>query len=212
MILLQLLFLSFLPPALWIAYCVFSGYIPLLSAFRGLFFGFASVLIVAVLQWALDPVTQRLSGLPLTLFSAFLEAALIEETVKLTMLNSLPEIRRGGFTGRPLLAFAVLVGLSFSSFENLMYSLQNPSILLIRYVTALPVHVGATVIAGAALLRFRSGRPLYACAGIFSAGVILHGAFNLFLGFRGLAVYGSFLSILILVGVSLVLWYRAGHD
>lgn len=208
MIFLQLVFFCFLPLGLWTAYCAASRQCTVFSALRAILFGLASVLIVAALQWFLDPFTRALRGTPGLLFTSFIEAAFIEEIVKLTMLGFIPEIRSRRISPRTLLFFAVLAGLSFSSFETLMYSLSNPSVLFSRFVTALPVHVCATLFGGVFLIRARERRTLFSGVGIFGAAIVLHGAYNLCMKAGGYFLYAGLLCILVLVFCAVFMWRR----
>jgi len=193
----------FLPLAAFVFYGVSSGQFTLFSAVRGVFFGLAAVGCTALLQVFLAPLARSLTGVPLLLFRAFFVAALLEESVKLLLVRCLPEIRRHALPGdgeaspRRLLSLAVVVGLSFASFETLMYALRDPAILYARSMTALPLHGATVLLCSAALFRGRSG------AGLFLAAVLLHGAYNLCMEASGVLIFPGILCVLF------ALWYAA---
>lgn len=194
MTLLPLIGFCFLPLAAYVFYGVSSGQFSLISAVRGVFFGLAAVVCTALLQLFLAP---------LLLFRSFIVAALLEESVKLLLVRFLPEIRRhalsvgGEASTRRLLSLAVVVGLSFASFETLMYALRDPAILYARSITALPLHGATVLLCSAALFRGRSG------AGLFLAAVLLHGAYNLCMELSGVLIFPGILCVLF------ALWYAA---
>lgn len=194
MTLLALLFFCFLPPAIWALYCVVSlRFSPARAAFAVLVALVALVAAVGV-RLLLEPPGASSGSHPSPLFSAFALAAGVEELCKLgavrlvagIWLAQLPRkgsddaFSPGSFASpRLILAAAILVGVSFSAFETLVYSVRNPSILWLRSLTALPVHASAGLLGGRALFAAARGTrngtagfsPLYLVAGIAFHGV-----------------------------------------
>jgi RsiW-degrading membrane proteinase PrsW (M82 family) len=210
MIVLELLFFCFFPPVLCLALTVHFRYLGLFSAIRALFFGLGAVLLASGLQWAFDPVSRFITGAGALFFAAFFEAALIEESAKLTLAACLPGRQTGGFDSRSVLSSAFLVGLSFASFETLIYSLNNPSILLIRSVTAVPLHACSTLVC-CSLLLSHSEIPRSVSSGLtcFTSAVVLHGAYNICMEAGGFFLLPGYVCLLVLVALSFRLWKSA---
>jgi len=174
-----LLLACFLPIILWSWLVRKNAWLPLRLILVFLFAGFCAVLATSFCQFFFP---KFLTGIVGSMVYSFLETALIEEALKFACLilagrllgsDSRPftyPVPRG--EARPLLAAAILVGLSFAAFENVAYSLANPSILLIRTFSTLPLHAALTLIA-ALWLTDRSVRWLYP-----AFAVVLHGSFN----------------------------------
>lgn len=114
---------------------------------------------------------------PTPFLRAYLTAGLVEETVKL-LLILVATPKSGGRT--PVAAAA---GMGFAGFENLLAP-QIPSILLLRSVTALPLHLAtclimARIIDGRTGRRTRSERSPGMWLGALFVGVVVHGTYDL---------------------------------
>lgn len=204
----QFLFLSFLPLLLWIIFCVGSRFFSLVSAFYGILLALLAVFIASSCQWGLSSLTLGLSGISVLLFSAFIQAAFLEESVKLIALRLLPGVRSRECHPRVLLAYAVLIGVAFASFETLVYALRNPSILFVRTFTSLCVHAFGTLLSGMALIRFRQNARKLDVILFFGAAVVLHGMWNFFIALGGFFVFPSYLCLLTLLILAFYYWNR----
>ena len=152
------LLVSLAPLCLWVLYVSLSRTMSPLAALAGIFWGLSAVACASVIQVVLDPITRNLSGMESILFSAFIEAALIEELCKLAAAGLYCKTAgRKGFGGnvldrRGILTRAVLIGITFAVFENLMYFIRSPGSLFFRTLVSLPVHVFACILAADWLL------------------------------------------------------------
>lgn len=204
----QFLFLSFLPLLLWIIFCVGSRFFSFVSAFYGILLALLAVFIASSCQWFLSSLTVNLSGLWAMLFSAFIQAAFLEESVKLIALRLLPDVRSRECRPRALLAYAIVIGIAFASFETLVYALRNPSILFVRTFTSLCIHAFGTLLSGMALLRFRQNARKLEALLFFGGAVILHGMWNFFITLGGFFLFPAYLCLLTLLILAFYHWNR----
>jgi len=188
-------------------------------------FGLAALAVASVAQVLLDPVTKTITGFPGILFSSFVEAAAIEELSKLIFVLLLCSIRPSDgrtLTAREILSGALLLGLSFSGFETLSYALRNPSVLWLRAITALPVHVSVSLMAGALAASFMVGSPEVTGSGAlparrgparaFAVAVALHGAYDAGLSLSGAFISLSAVAICVLAVMALGAWKKPGNE
>jgi RsiW-degrading membrane proteinase PrsW (M82 family) len=156
---------------------------------KSVLFGFLAVLPAAAIEYGLD-----LLPIPQTAFvQAFLVAATVEESVKLffvkTYLFKRPEFdeRADG------IVYAICVSLGFAFVENFMYGYKDTGLLLLRGITAVPLHAVATGVMGywlgmAKIEGQRDGRR--GLAGAWKKGlawaIFIHGSYDFFLFTGGL--------------------------
>jgi RsiW-degrading membrane proteinase PrsW (M82 family) len=137
------------------------------------------VLVFATGYFAAIPALLLAVSIPVPtpVIRAYLAAGLVEETVKL-LLILVATPKSGGRT--PVAAAA---GMGFAGFENLLTP-QIPSILLLRSVTALPLHLAtclimARLVDGRANQLTRSEHSFGLWLGTLSIGVVIHGTYDL---------------------------------
>lgn len=161
---------------------------------REFLFGILAALIV-VLARALLPAAGPLA--PAATFPLIGFAALSEETGKLAALGisriDRPPIEafEGVFAGAAL-------GLGFALVENSWYIADATIVLLLRGVTAVPLHA---VAAGYIGWSMESPARLGRIGAGWIAAVLLHGAYNAMIAIGGLAAAAT----IVLVGVSIAL-------
>ena len=143
-------------------------------------FGLVSVIPAFSIELIADRILVGRAGVFAYFIEAFIIAALVEElikfgTVKLYVFNKpeFDEVTDG-------IVYTVAASLGFAMLENLMYSFGPTTVLLIRGVTAVPLHAIASGIMGyfIGLSKMRRGRS--AAPGIILA-VLIHGFYNFFL-------------------------------
>ena len=210
MMIFELLFFCFLPPALWIVFIVSLRYLSFFPALRALFFGLGAVLTATGLQWALDPLFARIPVSLSLFFTPFIEAALIEESSKLTLIALFFRQKKDSLEAPPVLSAAFLIGLSFASFETLLYSLSNPSLVFLRSITAVPLHACASLLCGAFLLvSRRDSRLLVPAIRYVLPAVVLHGGYNICMEAGGFFLYPGYFCLIVLVAFSARIWKTA---
>lgn len=228
MALFLLLLWCFLPSAVWAAYCAIAFRFSPARALWGVLLALGAVAAAVALRFPLDLLGSGLTGVPASLYSAFIGAALAEESAKLAaariLARSAPGRAGSGAYGAPgqnsgrgqeagpdrmLLAGAILVGMSFSAIETVHYALGNPSVIWIRTLTALPVHAAASVLGAAPFLgsaRDPAGGPSY---GFFALACLLHGAYSACMNAGGTLIFGGLLALAALLFAAAGIWNGA---
>ena len=199
------LFFSFLPLFIFLAYCAVSRKCPLFSVFCAVLFAVFAIALASLFQTLLSPVTAYFSGMAALLFSSFIEAALIEELVKVFFVSLIPGVRKRTVSPGQILILSLILAFSFSAFETLSYSIRSPSALWLRALTALPVHAGSTI-AGAAwiasLYHERGGGERRIFALFFACTIFLHGMFNACMSLSGFLIVPAILCVISLLAIA----------
>jgi RsiW-degrading membrane proteinase PrsW (M82 family) len=184
---------------------------------------FLPALLLQNLRWLSFPASGRL-GL---FYDVFIRIALVEEASRLLMLFVFFAISARITRGKPGklqdetaenfsynlvkkgTAVGLVAGLGFAILENAAYGASDARILLLRAVTAAPLHGACGARVGAAAVMFRS-KPFPALFRILAATAI-HGIYNFMAGMPGfpslLAVLIAFLTLL-----SSIMTIRGGWD
>ena len=166
--------------------------------------GYFAVVPALVAELFIAPLLRTDRSAIDALVRAFLTTAFVEESAKLLVLTTwrrnVEKSRRG------IVVAAVTAGLGFAAFENVAYSTGTTAIILLRGITAVPLHVAASLCIGCAFARYRRGPGVLAGLAV---AIVVHGTYDalLFLG-------GAF-SILVLPYVLLlvsVVFYFARKD
>lgn len=168
--------------------------------------GFFSVLPAGALEvW----LVSLLEGLPETIANfveAFLIIALVEEGIKLLVVSLLLSCRREhSVTGA--ITCTITASMGFACLENLMYSFGSPITIVIRGVTAVPLHAVASGVMGYGVgLAGREGGARYRVTGFIWA-VVIHGLYDLLLLTGGLWSI-VVLPLLLFSGITVVRLHR----
>lgn len=189
-------FLSFLPCLLYIAYGSLRGRFSLPRGLAVAILSLAAVAAAVVFRLALDSLAGRLSGWPSDLFDSFVSTSLTEEGARLALLFF---ACAGAPSRRDAAARALLAGLAFASFENVAYGIRFPDQVALRYLTAVPVHAGASLLCW----RTLDGRN----ARGFLSAFALHGLYTL--GLVSPRPWISVGALLLIVRLSVSAWGRA---
>ncbi len=151
-----------------------------------LFFGAVAMALALLIGVATAPLMRRLTGVARELVSAFVVAGVVEETAKMATILLLIAIDRRRYARSPQTPSVdrralpvwtgAVVGTGFAILESLLYIGRGPGVLLLRGVTALPMHLTTGVILGLALSpsRHRSSTLV-----AFTVAVVLHGVYDL---------------------------------
>jgi RsiW-degrading membrane proteinase PrsW (M82 family) len=191
----------------------------------------AAAFLPALLMQNLHLLSFPLSGRLGLFYDVFIRIALVEEVSRLLMLFVFfaisDRITRGKSDKLQALirnndaetfsynivkkgtAIGLVAGLGFAILENAAYGASDARILLLRAVTAAPLHGACGARVGAAAVMFRS-RPFHAIFRIFAATAI-HGIYNFMAAMPGfpsvLAVFIAFLTL-----TSSIMTIRGGWD
>lgn len=157
--------------------------------------GFVAVIPAALVQAAAPKIGQGANDL---LFHAFVVIALTEEGSKFLVLRL---SRRWWGAEENAIPAGVAASLGFAFFETVVYASANPSAILIRAVTAAPLHAACGSWVGRAALAPRS-RSLFAFF-FFSFALLVHGTYDLTLLVPGFPFFIPILIALSGLAVSL---------
>lgn len=131
-----------------------------------------------------------LDGYPALLFEAFVVAALVEESVKLGLLTLFIRRHREFDETTDGIVYGMAGSLGFAFLENVLYVGGPSSVLLLRGVTAVPLHAGCGALIGyfVATAHF-DGRSSPAVG--LAAAVGVHGLYNALIFAPGWISYGA---------------------
>lgn len=115
---------------------------------RGLLYGFLAVIPAALIELFLGESLPAFPGLAGNFVQSFLVAGLVEESVKLLFILRLLRRRPESDERADGVVHAVRVSLGFALVENFLYGYDNYYVLLLRSVTAVPLHAVATGLLG----------------------------------------------------------------
>jgi RsiW-degrading membrane proteinase PrsW (M82 family) len=177
----------------------------LLSTF---FIGFLAVLPAAVIELFIESIPLFQAPLLRIFFRAFIVAALVEEVVKLKVVQTVVFTRPEFDEYSDGIIYTIAASLGFAFFENIFYSFGPPAVLLIRGITSVPLHASASGVMGFYLGESKFAAPGAEKKGLFFA-VLIHGFYDLFLFMGG---WISFLALPVLglsITLLLRLWNRA---
>ena len=136
-----------------------------------------TALLAAVLVQKIFPPPGR-DGLNLLFFGVFIRIALVEEACRLVCLIPLINAgRRRGLEKSFGAALGLAAGLGFAMLESAFYGLEDFSIILLRGISAAPLHSACGIRAGTAIFSAQK-QPVYSLF-LFISAFLIHGAYNL---------------------------------
>jgi RsiW-degrading membrane proteinase PrsW (M82 family) len=139
--------------------------------------GIISLLAAALAQKLFPP--PNMEGLWPVFFGLFIRVALVEEASRLVGLIPILNVikRRQNLDKSFCVTVGFVSGLGFAMMESAFYGISDFNIILIRAVTAAPLHGACGIRVCAAFLAIRK-HPLKAIF-LFTSAVLIHGAYNL---------------------------------
>ena len=160
-----------------------GGKEPSLLVFMAFTIGFLAVIPAVIIEILFMEVGVGFSGLAYQLFRAFAIAGLVEEGVKLAAVrlflykrNHFNEVADG-------ILYTIAASLGFAFFENILYSFGPASLMIVRGITAVPLHVSASGILGYYIGTTKATGKNRLATGLLWA-VAVHGLYD-FLLFTG---------------------------
>ncbi|MEW5816778.1 MAG: PrsW family intramembrane metalloprotease [Spirochaetota bacterium] len=169
--------------------------------------GCLAVIPAAVLELIIGLFAEFFTGITFLAVRAFVIAGLVEELMKLLVVllfvykkDDFDEVTDG-------MVYAISAGLGFAFLENIMYSFGPPLALIVRGITAVPLHAIASGIMGyyIGLSKFKTQR-LYKTGLLYA--VLIHGTYD-FLLFTG--TWLSLIVIPLLIGSGKILFNLYGR-
>ena len=183
-------------------------------------FAVFAIALASVAQTLLSPVTSLFSGMAALLFTSFIEAALIEELVKVFFVSMIPGVRKRTISPGQILILSLALAISFSAFETLSYSIRSPSAMWLRALTALPVHAGATIAGGAWIASIYHARGDGESGGggdsrkfafFFACAIFLHGMFNACMSLSSYLIIPVIGCVISLLAIAFHVWKKTGE-
>ncbi len=144
-------------------------------------FGIIIVAPVALIETLLSPITTGMSQFGYALVTGFIIAAGTEEGFKYLVIKrvtaksaSFDEVTDG-------IVYTIAISMGFALFENITYSVGDPlSTVLIRGITAVPLHALASGIMGYYIGSAKFNKEVSSRKGLFIA-IGIHGLYDFFL-------------------------------
>ena len=153
---------------------------PPLLVFIAFVIGFFAVGPAVLLEILFSEVSVRFSGIGYRLFRAFVIAALVEEGVKLAAVRLFLYRRRDFNEVADGILYTIAASLGFAFFENVLYSFGPPSVIIVRGITAVPLHASASGLLGYFIGTTKVTGKNRLLIGLFWA-VSVHGLYDFFL-------------------------------
>jgi RsiW-degrading membrane proteinase PrsW (M82 family) len=150
---------------------------PITLIWRIFALGCLAVLPAALIELALEAFSARLSGFLLIFVRAFVVAALVEESLKLGVVRFFVFKRKEFDEVTDGIVYTITASLGFALLENLLYSFGPPGVLIIRGISAVPLHAIASGIMGYYIGLSRFSEHSYIGLGLFFA-VMIHGLYD----------------------------------
>ena len=157
--------------------------------------GCLSVVPAGIIELVLDAFSGYFAGPLLIFIRAFIIAALVEESLKLSVVHFFVYNRKEFDEVVDGIVYTISASLGFAFFENMLYSFGPPATLVIRGITAVPLHAIASGIMGYYIGISKMGGVSMIGKGLFYA-VLIHGLYDYFL-FTGTII--AFLVIPLLI-------------
>jgi protease PrsW len=154
-------------------------------------FGFISVLPAILIELFISQFLSAGSRFLSAFIKAFIVAALVEEGIKLQTVMLTAYQNKNFDEHTDGIVYAITASLGFAVFENIFYSFGPVSILILRGITAIPLHAVASGIMGYYIGKSKFGESNLKYKGLFLA-ILIHGLYDFFL------FYGSWLPVLII--------------
>ena len=175
---------------------------PPVLVFKVFLVGFAAVIPAAGIEIILGELGSRFQGIVPLLVRAFIVVALVEETAKFAVIRLYVYPRSDFDEAADGVVYTIAASLGFAFFENILYSLGPPSVIIIRGITAVPLHAIASGILGYYIGISKVGSRNVMGRGLAWA-VLIHGAYDFLLFTETL--YALLVFPLLLIG-----WIKLG--
>ena len=142
--------------------------------------GFFAVIPAIVIELALWSIGSTYHGVARILIRAFVVAALVEEGMKLLVIRLYVYNKQEFDEVSDGIIYTITASLGFAFFENVLYSFGPPLVLIIRGITAVPLHASASGILGyyLGISKIRKERKIGMGLAI---AILIHGLYDFLL-------------------------------
>ncbi len=170
--------------------------------------GFLSVIPAAIAEQVTETVLVPYGGHYALFVRSFVVAGLVEESSKFLVVRLFVYNRPEFDEVTDGMVYTITAGLGFAFFENILYSAGPTSVIILRGLTAVPLHAVTAGILGYFIGRSRFlPRPLFARGLLLAA--LLHGFYDLLLFTDSWAAFLVIPLILVSFRVVFGLWRQA---
>lgn len=138
--------------------------------------GIFAIFPASLIEITISLYTTGIKGIMQDLFHAFIIAALVEELIKFLFIKLIFYINKPESHIKAIV-IALSVGLGFALLENVMYSFDSSFIVVVRCLSALPLHLITTGIMGY-YLYYNSEEKKSAHLRGFGEAFIIHGIYD----------------------------------
>ena len=146
--------------------------------------GIFAIFPASLIEITITLYTTKITGIVKNLFHAFIVAAFVEELVKFLFIKLIFYIRKPDSHIKGIIT-AVSVGLGFALLENIMYSFDSSWIVIVRCVSAVPLHMITTGILGYYMYYSLDDYPAAHNKG-FAEAFMLHGIYDFLISLASL--------------------------
>jgi protease PrsW len=146
------------------------------EVWRTILIGIFAIFPASLIELTISLYTPPLKGIWQNLFHAFIIAALVEELIKFLFIKLIFYINKPE-SQKKAIVLAISVGLGFALLENVMYSFDSSFIVVVRGLSALPLHLITSGIMGY-YLYYSSEEKKGAHIRGFSEAFIIHGIYD----------------------------------
>lgn len=174
---------------------------------RSFFFGILSIFVTLIISAIINQfVTINEQDVSEQAVHAFLIVALVEEFSKFIFIRGILYNNKNFNEPFDGIVYAVMVGMGFATFENILYVFQGGiGTAIMRMLTAVPAHATFAVLMGYYLgkAKFEHKKSYYAFHALGIA-TLFHGAYDycLFISFVPGIVLGALASLIIAIWLS----------
>ena len=181
---------------------------PVSLIWKTFLWGFLAVLPAAAIEQITEGMLPPLGAASSNLINSFLVAAAVEELSKFLVVRIFIYRRKEMDEVADGIVYTITAGLGFAFFENILYSAGPTAVIILRGITAVPLHAVAAGIMGYYIGRSRfQGKPVF-LRGILLA-ILFHGLYD-FLLFGQTWASLLILPLLVIGGrVLAVMWRKA---
>ena len=195
--------LSLLPALFWLWKGLSTRSLRAVEALSLMALTLISLILASVTRELLSPLFPTGHSWVSQVLPALVLTALIEELFRFLSLLPFCIAPRSWPASRSL---ALLAGLSFASFETLAYVMLSPSRIVLRFFTALPIHVCAALCLALYLSSRQKGAPERTQfeKALLPLVILVHGFYEL--GLTATLIPISFIALAVCVRLGLYAW------
>lgn len=182
--------------------------LPYSRLFKPLIFGYLIVIPAIGVEYLLWQILPPLPDIFRLLFISFIIAGFVEEVFKYLVIRGL---KNSYENPKQILSISILSGAGFALFENLnKYVLGKSETLLLRSITAVPLHCMCAAFIGYSFAAAPPGKKTNAIPGLLAA-IVFHGLYDLLLYIKSPVSY-LVLAVLLIMYISVKVLFNVSRQ